>query len=204
MRRTPAVALLSLILITSPARAEFPAALSAWGGAGLGSGHREEVGDAGSFGLLGVEAAWRFSPGRALVATAERAGLFGRSYFPEGSYLAKLEHFAITVGPELSFPPGSRLAFFCRASAGIGRVTTTRSGYVVYTGIPGPAALTENGFALSGAAGLRLMLPPGPLGFTIALHAARITADNSNCGGIGLTAGLTLYPLNRRPAPPGR
>jgi hypothetical protein len=70
-----AAALLSLFLITSPAHAEFPAALSAWAGAGAGWGHREEVRRTGTlFGYLGIEAAWRFAPGRALVATCEGAG----------------------------------------------------------------------------------------------------------------------------------
>ena len=47
MRWGAAVALLSLVMIMSPAQAEFHAALSAWAGAGAGWGHREEVEEAG-------------------------------------------------------------------------------------------------------------------------------------------------------------
>src|SRR5436309_2520793 len=93
MRWGAAVALLSLVMIMSPAQAEFHAAPSAWAGAGAGWGHREEVWEAGPFGLGGVEAAWRFAPGRALVATHEGAGgPFGISYIPEGPHLDGVEH----------------------------------------------------------------------------------------------------------------
>jgi len=64
------------------------------------------------------------------------------------------------------------------------------------------ARLAETGFAFSGAGGLRLVPPPGPLGFTLALHGARTIARHSRCGAMGVTFGMTLYPLDRRRAAP--
>lgn len=205
MRRAHAAALLMLFLTAGPARAEFPAALSAWLGAGPGSGHREELGENGPFGVWGIDAAWRYAPGRALVATYEAAGLAGGVHFPESPHLGTLEHLAITVGPEFSFRRRSSVSFFCRGSAGVGRVTTDGSRGLRLLGpgwVPGIIPLTETGFAMSGAAGVRLMPPPGPLGFTIALRAARTSAHHSSSGSIGVTFGLTLYPFDGGPAPP--
>ena len=206
MRRAPVLALLSLILTANPARAEFPAALSAWAGAGRSSGHREEVGGSAPSGVWGIDAAWRFAPGRALVAY-EGAGQGGMMFIPESPHLSRLEHWAITVGPEFSSPPRSGVAFFCRASAGVGRVTSAGSRGLRITdtrvnALPGLVPLTEIGFAMSGVVGVRLIPPPGPLGFTLALRAARTAAGHSSSGGIGVTAGFTLYPLDRRPTAP--
>jgi hypothetical protein len=117
---TPAAALLSLILIASPARAEFPVALSAWLGAGPGSGHQQEVSEGGRFGVWGIDAAWRYRPGRALVVTYEAAGLGGLKYTTDSPFLSRLEHWTITAGPEVSTHPVSAATFFFRAAAGLG------------------------------------------------------------------------------------
>ena len=195
-------ALLPLILLsTTPARAEFPAAFSAWVGPGIGSGHREEVRESGPFSVLGAEAAWRFAPGRALVAVYEGAGgPIGVSYIPESPHLDRLEHFAITLGPEFSSPRKSAVAFFCRGSIGAGRVTTAGfRGMQIYTDptVPGFEPLTEAGFAWSGAAGLWLVPRPGPVGLAIAIHAAGTSARHSSCQSMGATLGIALCPLDR-------
>jgi hypothetical protein len=190
-----------MLLTASPARAEFPVALSAWLGAGPGSGHQQEVGESGRFGVWGIDAAWRYAPGRALVVTYEAAGLGGLKYITDSPYLSRLEHRAITVGLELSSPPRTWASVFFRTSAGLGQVATDGS-----RGMPLPGtldavpigALTEYGFALSGAAGVRLIPPPGPLGFTIALRAAHIGAHDSSSGSLGVTVGMTFDPLARR------
>jgi hypothetical protein len=198
-------ALFAFALIASPARAEFPAAVSAWGGFGNGWGSRSGVVNDGSFVLVGAEAAWRFAPGRALVVTYEGGGgpLASGRQLATISYLDRFDHVGVTVGPEFSFPSGSGTSLFCRGSAGMGRVTT--DGYEsirVYDGSPWePARVTETGFALSGAAGFRLVPRPGPVGFVFAIHAAQTWTRHSRCGGFGATFGLTIYPLNAPSSP---
>ncbi len=168
-------------------RTEFPAAFSAWAGVGGGSGHGDDAVGSGFFGLAGIEAAWRFAPGRALVATYEGAGDVSQGMFSLSGrpHLSDLEYSAITLGPQFSVPPGRGVALFCRGSAGVGLTTNGHR---------------ESGFALSGAGGLRLVFPPGPVGFVFAVHAARTFARNSSCGAVGLTLGLTIYPLGRQTA----
>jgi hypothetical protein len=201
--------LLFTVLISGSARAEFPAGLSAWAGFGAGSGHREEVKGSGWFGLAGIEAAWRYAPGRALVVACEGASDGGQIFIPESPRLQQLEHRAITIGPEFSYPRGSSIALFYRGAAGVGRVMTSgfRSmpsyDYDPFAPPAEPLAqLTETGFAWSAAAGLRLVLPPGPVGFTFALRGAHVYARHSSAGDVGGTFGLTVYPLSRRSSRP--
>jgi len=92
MHGTAVLAAASLLSVASPARAEFPAAVSAWVGVGLGSGDREEVAASGTFGLAGLEAAWRFRRGRALVATYESSGGPGSTMSPSRSAPSSPSH----------------------------------------------------------------------------------------------------------------
>lgn len=104
------------------------------------------------------------------------------------------------MGPEYSIPRGAGFGVFGRASIGLGRVTTAGRRGTSFSEDLGEARLerrTETGIAGSGAAGVRLVLPPGPLGFTIAVHGARTVARRSGCGSMGIAFGLTLYPLAR-------
>lgn len=203
MRRLSALAVLWLLLVARPAEAEFPAALSAWVGMGPGSVHREEFREVGPFSMTGMEAAWRFAPGRALVAAYENwDGPWGLMHIPESPSVGQDVCRAVTLGPEFSVPAGSGVGLFCRLSAGVGQLTT--SGY------PGMDAwisgrrlerMRESGLALSGSGGVRLVFPPGPVGFVIALRAVRTTTSRSSSTALGPTLGLTVYPLSRRTSP---
>ena len=205
MRRAVAIAFLSMVAAANPARAEFPAAGSAWVGLGTGYGQREELRDSGTFGLAGLDAAWRFAAGRAIVLTYEGAGgPTGVTYIPESPHFVDLDFQAVTAGPEFSAPSGECVEVFCRCAIGAGLVTSDAVRGMRYDGVwmPPLATLRETGFAISGGLGLRVVIPPGPVGFTLALRGAQVYGRHSSAGARGVAFGVTLYPLDRRRATP--
>lgn len=183
MRWTAAAGLFALILSATPARAEPPVVLSAWAGSGIGTWRREGAREAEGtvLPIVGADAGWRFAPGRALVAVCDLAA---GPLIPTDrtDRTPGLEHFAVTLGPEFSFPRRSDVAIFCRGSGGLGNVTYHGS--------------HETGFAWSGAAGVRGWRRLGPFGFTFAFRAEGTSARGSSCYGVGATMGIALDPLD--------
>lgn len=192
-----AILLATLLAAAAPARAEYPLAVAASIGAGAGAGTREELKTEGTLLILDGDLMWRMRPGRSLVASVDLSGNLS-----EGS-AASVWQRAMTLGYELSRPPGGGVAGFVRGGLGAAAITSSREHRLYLSnGAPGRplADLTEVGVALSMAAGIWLVPRPGPLGFQLAWRSSNAFARHSRISTLGLAFGVCLWPRAGEPS----
>ena len=177
--------LLMLPAATTPARGESPFFVGVSAGLGTGGGQRDGSATRGPFGIWAADLAWRHRPGRAIVLSLETAGgpffvsrkLASASAPPN---VDSIEHQSIVLGIERSLPDAG-VGPYVQFGAGLGRVTTD-------------SFERSKGLALSGAAGLRIVPRPGPVGFLIGFRTNHVISTRARCGALAMTLGLTIHP----------
>lgn len=178
--------------------AEFPVAFRSSLGFGPGGGSDQGIRAVGPFGMIAAEIAFRRAPGTAVVLAYETAGgPFGVLYFPEASH-EELEHASVLLGIR-RHPAKAAVAPFLMLGAGAGRI---RSTYARHVFTPDAYSVESGGdetygIALSGAAGILIIPPPGPLGFTVEVRSSNVFADGAKSHAVAAMFGLTIHPRSR-------
>lgn len=196
------VALAMVMLITSVAEAQRPC-VEVWLGPASGS---ETGGDGrGAYIHAGVDGSWRVASGRSLVldfgiaAAPSEERVFAELPAPQVA-LERSVHvqgvWHMGAGLELSPPAATAIVPFIRGTAGGGAIVTHNR----WDGYSRP----EPCFAATWALGLRLVPPPGPVGFLVELRSAHAWSRTSSLNVVGLAFGVTIRPTpastRRRPA----
>lgn len=191
------LALVGAALLCAPtaARAAVPVSLDLAAGVGLGGGGRTAFATTGPMvGTLAADLAWRRASGSALVVSGEYLGSGkGPGAEPAGIRL---------MIPPIYAPPGSlrRLDFMDGRSILIGwRHARPRSGpswqaAVGAGSLVAPGWHSRPGLALGGAAGWRILPPPGPVGFVLEARGSYLRSGSSYLGAVTLGLGLAIQP----------
>ncbi len=195
MRWCPALVCTALLCGAVPARATVPVSLDLAGGVGLGGGRRAAFGTTGSMaGVLATDLAWRLAPGRALILSGEYIGS-GRGATAEPAGIRPL-----TIPSSAIYSQVARLRSLDGRSVLVGwRHSRPGSGPMLQAAAGGGSLVTRGwhsrlGIALGGAAGWRVVPPPGPVGFVVEARGSYVRSGSSYVGAATLGLGLTIQP----------
>jgi len=114
---------------------------------------------------------------------------------PRTFTLGEIEHGSVLVEYERSYPPNSGVAGYVQGGLGIARLRASGSSYLEGEGSRPERPKYDWGPALSGEVGLRLVPPPGPIGFLLGLRSSNALTPHSSSHVLAFQFGLTVHPL---------
>lgn len=184
------VAMLAAMVVARPARPDSPAALRVMAGIGVGTGGVGTSSISPTAGALAADLLLPTAPGRAMVLSYEVGGVESHEELRaieeagwRSTQITHMDHWSVLAGIERDRVKRWTSSFI-QGGVGLGAI------------VEGPvrSRVSHPGLAVSGAWGLSIVPPPGPIGLLLALRTSHLIAVDAHTSLLAVSLGLTFHP----------